>query len=87
LEGDDVMGASCNEFFDWCGLCLSVEVVWVLRVGDMPISCAVLSSRDETCGLGVPVVVWVAFFVHKSAPVVVFSDANELDWEVVVLVR
>ena len=81
-----MVSASCDEFFDWCGLCFSIEVVWVLRVGDMPISCAVLSPWDEACAFSVPVVVWVALFVHKSAPMVGFFDADELDWEVVVLV-
>ena len=81
-----MVSASCDEFFDRCGLCFDVKVVWVLRVSDMPISCAVLSPRDETCGLGVPVVVWFVLLIYKSAPVVGFFDADELDWEVVVLV-
>ena len=54
------MSSSCKYFFFWFCLTEEFNVFWVLRVGNIPIPCAVCVSCKYTVIGGIPVI-WISF--------------------------
>ena len=60
LEGDNMMSSSCDYFFFWFCLPKEFNIVWVLRVGDIPVPCTMCVPCENTVVGSIPMI-WVSF--------------------------
>ena len=75
-----MMSSSCNYFFFWFCLTEEFDVVWVLRVADVPISGTVLASWYCAAAIGIPLMGWFSYCGGESAPNVTVFLVNKFDW-------